>query len=165
MGFACLSWNPQQSLAKLGKQILDIGVLRAKASSSFNVRLGDLHRGVYELLEQYQPDVCFLEKAFHHINLASVLKLSEARGAIIAAVMRASCSLEEVSPTLVKRLIAGHGHVSKDEVAHALRILIKTDVSLLPHDAVDALAIAVSGAIHFAHSIKSRSVAIQNSLL
>ena len=69
------------------------------------------------------------------------------RGAYISACFRNGLAIHEIAPTTVKKLITGHGHASKEDIAAALKALVGFQRSGLPHDATDALAIALSYAL------------------
>jgi crossover junction endodeoxyribonuclease RuvC len=110
-------------------------------------RLGEIHGALYELTLELNPSLVVIEKAFHGVNAATAIKLGEARGSIIAAVARLGLPICEITPAQVKRLIAGHGAASKDQVYQALQSLMGFNKGRLPHDASDALAIALTASM------------------
>ncbi len=125
-------------------RLLAVGTLRPKSTLSHSERTGYLHEGLYQLVAQYKPEICVLEKAFTGINPHSALRLGETRGALIAAVRRHGVSVAEITPTQVKKTITGQGHATKEQIAQALRYLLAFELGDLPHDASDAVAIGLS---------------------
>ena len=68
-----------------------------------------------------------------------MLLLAEQRGIEIA----------EYAPRLVKQTVVGYGNAEKHQVQEMVKILLKMKSVPTPHDAADALAIAIC---HFHHS-------------
>ena len=124
-------------------RIVTVGVLKTKVNDPYLQRIGSLHKALYHMAQEGQPDVCVIEKEFVGVNYRSALKLGEARGALISAVQRLNIAVEEVMPTEVKKAVTGYGHASKDQVNIAVKILLRFDKGNLPFDATDALAIAL----------------------
>ncbi|MBC7531995.1 MAG: crossover junction endodeoxyribonuclease RuvC [Oligoflexus sp.] len=128
-------------------RLVAAGVLKSQSKLPHHDRSGYLHDAMFQLTEKYQPEWCAIEKAFAGININSALRLGETRGALIAAVRRHKIQVAELTPTHVKKSVTGQGHASKDQVAAALKYLLGFDRGDLPHDASDAIAIALSHAL------------------
>ena len=109
---------------------------------NWSQRLGVIFNGIQELLIQYSPDQVAIEKVFIHRNADSALKLGQARGAAICAVVNRSISIEEYTPTEIKQSVVGKGNAAKEQVQHMIQVLLK--LSAVPQeDAADALAVAM----------------------
>lgn len=128
-------------------RLVAAGVLKTQSKLAHFDRSGYLHDAMFQLTEKYQPEWCAIEKAFVGININSALRLGETRGALIAAVRRHKIQVAEITPTQVKKSVTGQGHASKEQVAAALKYLIGFELGDLPHDASDAIAIALSHAL------------------
>ena len=109
---------------------------------NWSQRLGTIFNGIQELLIQYAPDEVAIEKVFIHRNADSALKLGQARGAAICAVVTRSLTIDEYTPTAVKQSVVGKGSASKEQVQHMIQVLLNLSASPQA-DAADALAIAV----------------------
>jgi len=148
VGFACIDNGVAMQSARLRTprdfRVLDAGVLRTEATSSLPDRLGALHETLYELADRWRPTVCVIEKAFYGANVASALKLGEARGALVSALRRCSIPVCEITPAEVKRMIAGNGAADKEQVSRAIELLLGFKRGKLPYDVTDALAIALT---------------------
>ena len=143
-GFAVIRSTVEHPVLPKHFQVIDAGVFRFDRTLPHSERISELHHQLYELLTVNSSSVCVIEKAFCGVNVNSALKLGEARGALIAAVGRADAQLIEMTPSKIKKSIAGNGRASKDEVSLALKMLLSFDRGSLPYDVTDALAMALS---------------------
>jgi len=117
------------------------GCIRPR-SDSLPSRLGEIYRGVSDLIDRYHPDEFAIESVFMARNPQSALKLGQARGVAIAAAVAADLDIYEYAARQVKLAVVGSGRANKAQVQHMVRILL--DLSGAPQaDAADALAIAV----------------------
>ena len=105
-------------------------------------RLATIYSGIQELLLQFSPAEVAIEKVFVHRNADSALKLGQARGAAICAVMNNALPVDEYSPTEIKQSVVGKGNAAKEQVQHMVQVLLKLSSSPQA-DAADALAVAV----------------------
>jgi crossover junction endodeoxyribonuclease RuvC len=105
-------------------------------------RLKIIFNDVRQVIQHWLPDEMAIENVFLARNPDSALKLGQARGAAICAVMADDIPVAEYSANQVKQAIVGKGHASKSQVQHMVKILL--NLSDTPQsDAADALAIAL----------------------
>jgi crossover junction endodeoxyribonuclease RuvC len=109
---------------------------------SFIDRLGEIWRGVSELIEEYRPDEVAVEEVFLANNPASALKLGQARGVAVAAAVAARTPVAEYAARRVKLAVVGSGRATKEQVQHMVRVLLRLPGAPAA-DAADALAIAI----------------------
>ena len=140
-GFGCIEPGEKQTSAF---KIVDAGVIKLSATASFTERLGTLYQTIDELMEELQPDVFSIEKAFTFINPSSALKLGEIRGACIACALKHKLPIGELAPKTVKMLITDNGNASKEQVCVIIQKILRFEKGALPYDVTDALAIALS---------------------
>lgn len=105
-------------------------------------RLGEIFAGIDQVVKQYGPAEVSIEKVFMARNADSALKLGQARGAAIAAVMQASIPVFEYSARQVKQAVVGKGSAEKIQVGEMVRHLLGLE-KRPQEDAADALAIAL----------------------
>lgn len=118
------------------------GVLRVKGES-FPERLSCIYHGLHDIIEEFRPEEAGVEQVFTDKNIASTIKLAQARGAAIAACASFRIAVQDYEPTLVKKTLVGTGRAEKEQVAFMVaRLLGKTHIEG-PLDSTDALAIAV----------------------
>ena len=114
-------------------------------NESFALRLKQIFEDVGALIDEYRPTEVAIERVFMARNPDSALKLGQARGAAICAVVSRGLAISEYAPKEIKQAIVGKGGAEKNQVQHMVGILL--DVSKkLQADAADALAVALTHA-------------------
>lgn len=106
-------------------------------------KLNFLFAKLLELLEDIHPAAVSVETVFAAKNVASTVKLSHARGALLAAAARCDIPVFEYEPRLVKKAIVGYGGAEKPQVRAMVLTLLARQRDRVPLDAADALAVAI----------------------
>jgi crossover junction endodeoxyribonuclease RuvC len=119
------------------------GSLSAPARSTFPEKLHYIHAGLGALLARHRPECVAVESIFHARNVHSALKLGQARGVALLAASEAGLPVVEYAPAEVKRAVVGYGRAEKRQVQHMIKLLLGLDAVPSPHDAADALAVAI----------------------
>jgi crossover junction endodeoxyribonuclease RuvC len=123
---------------------VECGVLTAPEDRAMEDRLGEIARGLREVIGELAPAVVAVEDVFvHQQNPRSGLALAQARGMALAVIGLAGLRVASYPPALVKKSVAGSGGAGKEQVARMVQALIKLR-SLPKADATDALAIAIT---------------------
>jgi crossover junction endodeoxyribonuclease RuvC len=73
----------------------------------------------------------------------SALKLGHARGVAMLAAVEGGYGLAEYTPAEIKRAVVGYGRAEKQQVQEMVRMLLGLAEVPTPHDAADALAVAI----------------------
>jgi crossover junction endodeoxyribonuclease RuvC len=120
---------------------VSLGVIKA-GTGEFTQRLGIIFNGIQDLIEEFKPDQAAVETVFVSHNAASAIKLGQARGAAVCAIIAAGVPVGEYSPRSVKQAIVGRGAADKAQVQHMVRILLNL-TETPQEDAADALAVAL----------------------
>jgi crossover junction endodeoxyribonuclease RuvC len=105
-------------------------------------RLHRIYAGIAEIVATYAPEQSAIEQVFLSNNADSALKLGQARGAAIVALMNHSLPVAEYSARQVKLAVVGKGAALKEQVQHMVVRLLNLQKAP-PADAADALAIAL----------------------
>ena len=84
-----------------------------------------------------------IESLFHAANARSALKLGHARGVAVLAAVEAGLPVAEYTPAEVKRAVVGYGRAEKHQVQEMVKLLLGLAALPAPHDAADALAVAI----------------------
>ena len=108
----------------------------------FSQRLGEIFEGVAGIIHDYAPVEAAVEQVFMARNASAALKLGQARGAAITAIVHVGLPVSEYTPRLVKQAIVGSGAADKSQVGHMVRVLLGIDQPL-SEDQGDALAVAL----------------------
>lgn len=117
------------------------GTIRPKKGDPYH-KINEICSALEEIVLQHRPDLAVLEKAFHHKNVASLVKISELRGAIIHALIKTGTQIVEYMPTHIKLTATGNGRASKPQVRYFIERIFRLDGKPMSHHAIDALAIA-----------------------
>jgi crossover junction endodeoxyribonuclease RuvC len=123
--------------------LVTCGVLAAPASATFPERLKFIHAGLVTLLADCRPDCVAVENIFHARNVRSALKLGHARGVALLAASEAGLTVIEYAPAEIKRAVVGYGRADKPQVQQMVKLLLGLAYAPSPHDAADALAVAI----------------------
>ena len=117
-------------------------------SNLFPDRLRRIYTRLYGLLERYTPAVVVVEDVFYAVNAKSALKLGQTRGVVLLAAGQFKIPLAEYSPLEIKKAVVGYGRADKAQVQVMVRTLLNLKEEPQPHDAADALAIALCHAFN-----------------
>jgi crossover junction endodeoxyribonuclease RuvC len=120
---------------------LESGCIRT-ASGGFPQRLGDIFTGIRAVLDEWRPGEVAIEQVFVSRNASSALKLGQARGAAISAIVTRDLPVFEYTPAAVKQGLVGNGRAEKEQVQHMVRVILGMQ-GRLALDESDALAIAL----------------------
>ncbi|MDQ3134000.1 MAG: crossover junction endodeoxyribonuclease RuvC [Acidobacteriota bacterium] len=135
--------------------LVNYGTVKAASNERFAARLLKISDGLEVLLKRYAPDACAIEDAFYAVNVKTALKLGQVRGVALLAAERAGVEIAEYAPRLVKQTVVGYGAAEKHQVQEMVRVLLSLKKIPEPHDAADALALAIC---HFHHAGLARRV-------
>jgi crossover junction endodeoxyribonuclease RuvC len=124
-------------------RLVACGAISAPSSASFPDKLLGIHGTLAALLRQHRPDCVAIESLFHALNVRSALKLGHARGVAMLAAVEAQLPVVEYTPAEIKRAIVGYGRADKTQVQQMVKLLLGLPSVPTPHDAADALAVAI----------------------
>lgn len=105
-------------------------------------RLAHLFAHLQDIVKEFKPTELAIEQVFVQKNAQSALKLGQARGVAIAAVMACQIPVFEYAPRQIKLAIVGKGSAEKTQIQHMVQILLNL-TSKPQADAADALAVAL----------------------
>lgn len=134
---------------------VEFGVVRSNPRHAFSKRLANIYAGVAAVVDEFRPDVLSIEEAFYAANVAVALKLGQVRGVVLLLGEQRGLRIEEYAPRLIKQTVVGYGNAEKHQVQEMVKILLRLRSVPTPHDAADALAIAIC---HFHHAGVNRRI-------
>jgi crossover junction endodeoxyribonuclease RuvC len=137
-------------------RIVSCGAISARPSDAFPLKLLAIHTRLAALLQEHRPDCVAIENLFHAVNVRSALKLGHARGVAMLAAVEAGVPVFEYTPAEIKRAVVGYGRAEKPQVQQMIKVLLDLPAVPSPHDAADALAVAIC---HIHSAPPGRSVA------
>ncbi|WP_169392855.1 MULTISPECIES: crossover junction endodeoxyribonuclease RuvC [Psychrobacter] len=152
----------QQSGDKL--TFIDAGTIRTD-TKEMPERLKRIFQGLTRIIQYHQkyadePIFAAIEQVFMAENPDSALKLGQARGAAIAAMVALDLEVSEYTARQIKQAVCGYGAAAKEQVQEMVCRILSLDI--VPQaDAADGLACAIC----HAHSSHSMNKLILNSAL
>jgi crossover junction endodeoxyribonuclease RuvC len=123
--------------------IVACGAIGTPALATFPDKLHRIHGALTILLRECRPDAVAIENLFHAVNVRSALKLGHARGVAMLAAVEAGLPVFEYTPAEIKRAVVGYGRAEKPQVQQMVKLLLGLAAVPSPHDAADALAVAI----------------------
>jgi crossover junction endodeoxyribonuclease RuvC len=136
--------------------LVECGTVRARPGQKFPARLLRIANALEEIIQRHNPDACAIEDGFLATNVKVTLKLGQVRGVAMLVAERAALEIHEYSPRLVKQTVVGHGNAEKFQVQQMVKTLLSLATVPEPHDAADALAVAIC---HFHHASSAERLA------
>jgi crossover junction endodeoxyribonuclease RuvC len=133
------------------------GAIAPPRLAAFPDKLLAIHDRLAELLERCSPDCVAIENLFYSVNVRSALKLGHARGVAMLAAVAHGVPVVEYTPAEIKRAVVGYGRAEKQQVQAMVKLILGLDVPPAPHDAADALAVAICHINSHGHAAASIS--------
>ncbi len=124
-------------------RVVVCGAISAPALATFPEKLLTIHSRLAALIEACRPDSVAIESLFHATNVRSALKLGHARGVAMLAAVEAGLPVAEYTPAEIKRAVVGYGRAEKHQVQQMVKLILGLTELPSPHDAADALAVAI----------------------
>jgi len=122
---------------------VDCGIIKTKPSHSLAERLLIIKNDLNELLQMHTYAAAGMEELFFVKNITNGIKVAHARGVIMAEIQQKGLPIYEMTPSEIKNNICGSGQADKLQVQSMVQRLLGLSTLPKPHDAADALAIAI----------------------
>ena len=136
-GYGCIETDGSRS------RVVACGAIRTPTVASFPQKLQVIHAQLSVLIADCHPDCVAIESLFHAVNARTALKLGHARGVAMLAAVQAGLPIAEYTPAEIKRAVVGYGRAEKHQVQQMVKLLLGLAAIPSPHDAADALAVAI----------------------
>jgi len=136
-GYGCIETDGRRH------SLVACGAIVPESGAALGDRLGDIHARLGALIARHRPDCVAIENLFHAKNVKSALVLGHARGVAVLAAVQAGLPIVEYTPAAVKASVVGHGRAEKHQIQQMVKLLLGLAEVPTPHDAADALAIAI----------------------
>jgi len=136
-GYGCIETDGRRHT------LIACGAIAPAAGAALPDRLEAIHAGLRALIARHRPDCVAIENLFHAKNVKSALVLGHARGVAVLAAVQSGLPIVEYTPAAIKASVVGHGRADKHQMQQMVRLLLRLDAAPAPHDAADALAVAI----------------------
>ncbi len=124
-------------------RVVVCGAITTPALAAFPDKLHLIHSGLAAIIRECRPQAVAIENLFHAVNVRSALKLGHARGVAMLAAVESGVAVFEYTPAEIKRAVVGYGRAEKPQVQHMIKLILGLAAVPSPHDAADALAVAI----------------------
>ncbi len=122
---------------------VDCGIIKTTPKEAFGERLNIIKNDLREILNSHSIAAVGVEELFFVKNITNGIKVAHARGVIIESISHKNIPFFEFTPNEVKSNISGSGHADKEQIQLMVKRLLHLNEVPKPHDAADALAIAI----------------------
>lgn len=128
--------------------LIAAGCIETLSSDSIFVRYATITAELEKILTTYKPTQAAIETLFFSKNTSTALRVSEARGILIATILSHTSSISEYNPVEIKQAVTGSGAANKAAVEKmvGMQVRLPKEVPLID-DAIDAIAIGITHAV------------------
>jgi len=125
-------------------RLCEAGVIRSRNRDSLAARVGEIHRGLCDVIESLRPTVMALEELYSHYDRPkTAILMAHARGVICLAAVEAGIPVVHYAATQIKKLLTGSGRAPKGQMQRAIQRELGLPALPEPPDVADALAVAL----------------------
>ncbi|MDR0362284.1 MAG: crossover junction endodeoxyribonuclease RuvC [Planctomycetota bacterium] len=111
-------------------------------------RLVSIHRGLVAVIAEHAPQAAAVETVFTSRNPKSAIAIGEGRGVAVLSAAEYGIEVTGYEPALVKKAVTGSGRAGKEQVRQMVRVLLRLKEAPETDHESDAIAIAITHAIH-----------------
>jgi crossover junction endodeoxyribonuclease RuvC len=139
-GWAVLDFtNPQKPV------VVSYGCFEYPSSLPIPERLVLIEEDITRILKEYKPHMMAIETLLFNRNITTAMSVAEARGVIELCGAKHKVSMFDCSPSQIKMAVTGYGRADKAQIKQMVQLQLKLEKMHKLDDAVDALAIALTG--------------------
>lgn len=124
-------------------EMIEYGCIKTDPKYSTAERLLKLDKDLEKIIKKHKPDKAAVEDIFFFKNLKTAIKVSQARGVILARLAKMHIPICEYTPLQVKQAVTSYGRAEKKQVQQMVKLLLNLKSIPKPDDAADALAVAI----------------------
>jgi crossover junction endodeoxyribonuclease RuvC len=126
-------------------RLIEAGVIVPKAAAPLENRLGELFDALVAVIDATRPDIVVLEEVWSAPRSpATAILMGHARGVLCLAAHRFGIPVRTLGHSMVKRIVAGSGAATKDQVNRMIVQRLGLREAPRPADVSDALALALA---------------------
>lgn len=141
-GTAIVGWAVLEEKNGESKAIAYGHISTSKENSTAH-RLLEVANDLEEIIKKHKPQESAVEDLFFFKNAKTVIKVSQARGAILLTLERFNVIINEYTPLQVKQALTGYGRAEKRQVQEMTKQVLKLKEIPKPDDTADAIAVAL----------------------
>ena len=131
------------NLTEKSIKVIEVSHLKTDSKKSTGYRLFQIAQHVQEIFEGRGFDAVVIEKGFNRFAVATQ-QIQRTVGVLLVLIYRNGIdTVEELSPTSVKKYVTGNGKASKEELATALESYVGA-MKYKTNDESDAVGVAIA---------------------
>ena len=141
-GTAIVGWGIIDKQGNRYKTI-DFGCITTNPKDEDWLRLELIYNEIESIIKKFKPEQIAVESLFFFKNQKTVMKVSQARGAILVAAQKQNKTIREFTPLQIKQALTSYGRADKSQMQTMVKRILGLDKIPKPDDAADALACAI----------------------
>lgn len=122
---------------------VDYGIIKTTPQFPFAERLTMIKADLLELIAPYSIAAAGMEELFFVKNVTNGIKVAHARGVLVQSLHEKGITVHDFRPREIKQSVCGYGAADKLQVQEMVKRILKLKTLPKPHDAADALAVAL----------------------
>ncbi|HEX7017645.1 MAG TPA: crossover junction endodeoxyribonuclease RuvC [Patescibacteria group bacterium] len=126
---------------------LHYGIIQTEKKAAIFDRYLQIQEELHQVIETYRPSELAIEQLYFSKNTTTALRVSEARGVIIASCLRHGLKVFEYNPGTIKLAVTGHGQANKAAVDKMVRLQLAIKDEPVMDDTMDALALLLTHSV------------------
>mgnify|MGYP002713172446 CR=1 FL=1 len=139
--------------------LVDAGCIQTNKKDAIFDRYQQITSELSELVAKYHPSEAAIETLYFSKNTTTAFRVSEARGIIIASLLKDNCHIFEYNPVEIKQAVTGNGAANKTAVEKMVQMQTTLPKNKkLIDDAIDAIAVGIT------HAVKGRITKLTSRL-
>jgi len=144
-GYDRLGW----AIARYGNnawQIFEHGCIITDRQGKIEDRYQQILEDLTAIIKRHQPEEAAIETLFWFKNQSTAMQVSEARGLILATLLKAGLKISQYTPLQIKQAVTGYGRADKKAVEKMVRLELAIDQNSAKEildDTFDALALLI----------------------
>lgn len=132
--------------------VLSFGTIKTPSSQTFGKRLTTIYEKITTIIGENDVNIMGCEKLFFNPQYkatnrnksASMMHTNMATGVLHLISEKSNVGLKDFVPGTVKKLVAGHGRASKEDVEEAVKSIIGNPEEIRTEHEADAIAIGIT---------------------
>lgn len=144
-GYDRLGWATAEHVQGSKLKVREYGCVETQKTKTIFPRYEQIIDEVDKLIKKFEPDQAAIESLFFFSNQKTAMKVAEARGVVIACLLRKQVRIFEYTPLQIKQAVTGYGRADKKAVEKMVRseLLLSSKEKILD-DTIDALALQIT---------------------
>lgn len=125
--------------------VVTYGCFEYASTLALPARLVLIEQDITRILTEYKPSLLAIETLLFNKNITTAMAVSEARGVIQLCGAKHHVPIQDCGPSQIKMAVTGYGRADKAQIKQMVQLQLRLKEMHKLDDAVDALAIALTG--------------------